>query len=150
MIPCKVKEMIKFLTSLIIILKAKANYKAAEILFNALLNQISSKSQAKLLKIYSLHSKDWLRIFLYRKVNPNCHIKRRTNWQRKNIQPRDFNNWANQERWKIWLKMKNQSMIFDQAYQKNHCNKWPIVPWMLLHEIDFGFNKNRPKSKCLK
>jgi len=58
MIPYKVKEMTRFLTSLIIIRKVKENYKVVEILSNVLSNPISLKSQARSLKIYSLRSKD--------------------------------------------------------------------------------------------
>jgi len=41
-------------------------------------------------------------------------------------------------------------MILDQAYLKNRFNKWPIVQWMLLHEIDFGFNKSKLKFRSSK
>lgn len=98
MIPYKVKEMIRFLTSLIIILRVKENYKVVEILFNVLSNRIYLKSQARLLKIYNLHSRDLLKIFLYLKANQSYRIKLKINWHQKNIRLRDFSSWANQER----------------------------------------------------
>ena len=48
------------------------------------------------------------------------------------------------------MKIKNPNMILDQAYQKNLFNKWPTVQWMLLQEIDFGFNKSKLKFRDLK
>ncbi len=79
MIPYKVKEMIRFLTSLIIILRVKENYKVVEILFNVLSNRIYLKNQARLLKIYNLHSRDLLKIFLYLKANQSYRIKLKIN-----------------------------------------------------------------------